>query len=65
LYERRRETIGRAHDFTESLKKHQQIYRAIRARRPEKARRAMKEHLVLAHEAYRAEEADAARTASI
>lgn len=63
LYERRRETIGRAHDFSESLKKHEQIYRAIRARSPEKARRAMKEHLALAHKAYQAEEADSSQTA--
>ncbi len=34
LYERRRETIDRAHDFKESLELHQQLYRAIRARQP-------------------------------
>jgi GntR family transcriptional repressor for pyruvate dehydrogenase complex len=52
MYERRRNTIGRAHDFTESLEKHREIYRAIRARRPEKARLAMQEHLTLAERAY-------------
>ena len=56
MYERRRETIGRAHDFSESLEKHRQVYRAIRARRPDKAREAMHEHLVLAQHAYDTEE---------
>jgi GntR family transcriptional repressor for pyruvate dehydrogenase complex len=56
MYERRRETIGRAHDFSESLEKHRQVYRAIRTRRPDKAREAMHEHLVLAQHAYDTEE---------
>ena len=52
MYERRRETIGRAHDFSESLEKHRQVYRAIRAHRPDMAREAMHEHLILAQRAY-------------
>lgn len=56
MYERRRTTIGRAHDFTESLEKHRDIYRAIRAHRPDKARLAMQEHLTLAQRAYDTEE---------
>ncbi len=60
MYQHRRETIERAHDFTQSLANHRRIYRAIRGRDPEKARRAMHEHLVLAQRAYEAEEAAAA-----
>ncbi|MEP7271636.1 MAG: FadR/GntR family transcriptional regulator [Acidobacteriota bacterium] len=60
MYQHRRETIARAHDFTQSLANHRKIYRAIRTRNPEKARAAMQEHLVLAQRAYEAEEAAAA-----
>jgi GntR family transcriptional repressor for pyruvate dehydrogenase complex len=56
MYDRRRETIGRAHDFKESIDMHQRIYRAIRTHKPEEARAAMGEHLVLAQKAYRTEE---------
>lgn len=56
MYDRRRETIGRAHDFKESVEMHQRIYRAIRSRKPEEARATMHEHLALAHKAYRSEE---------
>lgn len=56
LYERRRDTIERAHDFTESLELHQQVYRAIRARQPEEARAAMREHIVRAQQAFALEE---------
>ncbi|MCI0659496.1 MAG: FadR family transcriptional regulator [Acidobacteria bacterium] len=56
MYDQRRETIGRAHDFKESVEMHQRIYRAIRARKPEDARTAMHEHLILAQNAYRTEE---------
>ena len=55
MYDRRRETIGRAHDFKESVEMHQKIYRAIRAREQEKARGAMREHLVRAQRAYQTE----------
>lgn len=56
MYDRRRETIGRAHDFKESIDMHQRIYRTIRTHKPDEARAAMHEHLVLAQKAYRTEE---------
>jgi GntR family transcriptional repressor for pyruvate dehydrogenase complex len=56
MYEHRRKTIGRAHDFRQSLEMHERIYRAIRARKPEEARASMQEHLDLAQQAYRTEE---------
>ena len=58
MYERRRETIERAHDFSESLELHQQVYRAIRARQPEEARSAMREHIVRAQQAFALEESE-------
>ena len=61
MYDQRRDTIGRAHDFKESAEMHQRIYRAIRARKPEEARAAMHEHLALAHKAYRTEEGKTAK----
>jgi GntR family transcriptional repressor for pyruvate dehydrogenase complex len=56
LYARRRETIERAHDFNEALELHRRIYRAIRARKPEEAREAMREHIVRAQRAFALEE---------
>src|SRR6266513_13781 len=56
LYERRRETIDRAHDFKESLELHRQLYRAIRSRQPEEARAAMSEHILRAQQAFALEE---------
>jgi len=56
LYERRRETIERAHDFNEALELHRKIYRAIRSRNPEEAREAMREHIVRAQRAFALEE---------
>lgn len=56
LYERRRDTIARAHDFHEALEMHRRIYRAIRARKPEEAREAMQEHIVRAQRAFALEE---------
>ena len=58
MYERRRETIERAHDFSESLELHQQVYRAIRARQPEEARSAMREHIARAQQAFALEESE-------
>jgi GntR family transcriptional repressor for pyruvate dehydrogenase complex len=58
LYERRRETIDRAHDFKESLELHQQLYRAIRARQPQEARAAMSEHILRAQRAFALEESE-------
>ena len=56
LYARRRETIERAHDFKEALELHRRIYRAIRSRKPEDAREAMREHIVRAQRAFAIEE---------
>lgn len=56
MYQHRRKTIGRAHDFRQSLELHERIYRAIRARKPEAARHAMQQHLALAQQAYATEE---------
>jgi GntR family transcriptional regulator, transcriptional repressor for pyruvate dehydrogenase complex len=60
MYERRRETIGRAHDFRESLDLHKQIYRAIRGRQPHEARGAMREHILRAQHAFSLEETEEA-----
>jgi GntR family transcriptional repressor for pyruvate dehydrogenase complex len=38
-------TIGRAHDFRQAAEEHRVIYQAIRAHDPERARRAMSDHL--------------------
>jgi GntR family transcriptional repressor for pyruvate dehydrogenase complex len=59
LYERRRETIERAHDFQEALDLHRRIYRAIRTHKPEEAREAMREHIVRAQRAFALEESKA------
>lgn len=65
MYERRRETIERAHDFSESLEVHQQVYRAIRARQPEEARAAMREHIVRAQQAFAIEESEEQTTKEV
>src|SRR5215470_5443814 len=56
LYERRRDTIERAHDFNEALELHRRVYRAIRSRNAEEAREAMREHIVRAQRAFALEE---------
>jgi len=56
LYQRRRETIARAHDFNEALELHRRIYRAIRTHKPDEAREAMHEHIVRAQRAFALEE---------
>lgn len=56
LYARRRETIERAHDFKEALELHRRVYRAIRSRKPDEAREAMREHIVRAQRAFAIEE---------
>ena len=64
LYERRRDTIDRAHDFNEALDLHRRVYRAIRARKPDDARVAMREHIVRAQRAFALEEKQQADTSS-
>ena len=56
LFDVRRKTVQRAHDFKESAEMHRQIYRAIRDRNPEAARNAMRDHLMLAQRAQESEE---------
>src|SRR5262245_38329630 len=63
LYERRRNTIERAHDFNEALDLHRQIYRAIRSRKPDDAREAMRDHIVRAQRAFTLEEKQPQREA--
>jgi GntR family transcriptional regulator, transcriptional repressor for pyruvate dehydrogenase complex len=65
MYERRRETIERAHDFSESLELHQLVYRAIRSRQPEEARAAMREHIIRAQQAFALEESEEETTKQI
>lgn len=56
MYERRRNTIERAHDFGEALDLHRRIYRAIRERDAEGAREEMRVHILRAQEAFVREE---------
>lgn len=48
MYDRRRKTVERATGLRESAEMHRSIYRAIRAREPEKASRLMTQHLKMA-----------------
>jgi GntR family transcriptional regulator, transcriptional repressor for pyruvate dehydrogenase complex len=48
MYDKRRKTVERATDLRESAEMHREIYRAIRARKPEEARELMEKHLRLA-----------------
>lgn len=45
FYEQRRRTVGGARDLRESAELHRRIFRAVRSKDPEAARRAMTEHL--------------------
>jgi GntR family transcriptional repressor for pyruvate dehydrogenase complex len=51
IYDKRRQTVERAIDLRESAEMHRRIFRAIRARKPEEARRLMAQHLKIAQEA--------------
>jgi len=55
LYDSRIKTIKRATDLKESAEMHRTIYRAIRERDPEAARRAMCDHLLRAQRAWESE----------
>ncbi len=48
LYDKRRKTVERSIDMRESADMHHEIYRAIRNRKPDEARRLMAEHLRMA-----------------
>ncbi len=51
MYDKRRKTVERATDLRESAEMHREIYRAIRARKPDEARALMEKHLRLAQSA--------------
>jgi GntR family transcriptional repressor for pyruvate dehydrogenase complex len=51
LYDSRRKTVERSIDLRESAEMHREIYRAIRSRHAEEARRLMEQHLRMAQEA--------------
>jgi len=51
LYEKRSKTVERSTDMRESAEMHREIYRAIRNRKPNEARKLMEEHLRMAHTA--------------
>lgn len=56
LFDVRRKTVNRARDLKESAEMHREIYRAIRERNSDAARRAMHDHLTLAQKAQEEEE---------
>jgi GntR family transcriptional repressor for pyruvate dehydrogenase complex len=51
MYDKRRKTVERATDLRESAEMHREIYRAIRARKPEEAKILMEKHLRMAQTA--------------
>jgi GntR family transcriptional repressor for pyruvate dehydrogenase complex len=51
MYDKRRKTVERATDLRESAEMHREIYRAIRARKPDEARDLMEKHLRMAQTA--------------
>jgi GntR family transcriptional repressor for pyruvate dehydrogenase complex len=51
FYEQRRKTVGTGRDLKQSAQAHRNIYHAIRAHDPKRARSAMSEHLSLAQQA--------------
>ena len=51
LYDKRRKTAERSRDLRESAELHREIYKAIRARKPEEASRLMEKHLKMAEAA--------------
>ena len=51
MYDKRRKTVERATDLRESAEMHREIYRAIRARKPEEASKLMEQHLRMAQAA--------------
>jgi len=51
VYDTRRKSVERSTDMRESAEMHREIYRAIRARQPQEARKLMEQHLRLAQTA--------------
>ncbi len=58
LYENRLQTVEYSTDMRESAEMHREIYRAIRARNAQEARKLMREHLELARNAQQLEQHD-------
>ncbi|HKH01176.1 MAG TPA: FadR/GntR family transcriptional regulator [Bradyrhizobium sp.] len=56
LFDVRRKTVHRSRDLKESAEMHRRIYRAIRERTPEAARKEMRDHLMSAQKAQESEE---------
>ena len=56
VYETRRLTVERARDLRQSAEMHRRIYRAVKSRDPELARKEMSEHLDMARQAQASEE---------
>jgi GntR family transcriptional repressor for pyruvate dehydrogenase complex len=54
-YDRRSQTVSSAGWLRAGADMHQRIYRAIRARKPEEARAAMREHILQAQQLYQTE----------
>jgi len=54
--EQRQQTIGRARDLKDAADEHRAIYLAVRARDPERARRAMRDHLERAYRSQASED---------
>jgi len=55
MYEKRRRTVEHAIDLRQSAEMHREIYRAIRAHKPEEARRLMEKHLRMAQASWEME----------
>ena len=51
MYDKRRKTVERSTDLRESAEMHREIYRAIRGRNPQEARKLMEKHLRMAEAA--------------
>jgi len=64
LFDSRSKTVKRARDLKESAEQHHNIYRAMRERDAEAARRAMHDHLVETQKAQRLEELETANPSS-
>lgn len=64
LYDSRSKTVKRARDLKESAEQHHNIYRAMRERDPEAARKAMYDHLTETQKAQALEELESAAEAA-
>jgi GntR family transcriptional repressor for pyruvate dehydrogenase complex len=63
LYDKRRRTVEHSTDLRESAEMHRAIYRAIRARKPDEARKLMEDHLRMAQSAQSSERTGERKTA--